>query len=186
MKRVLTVILILLLFSALHAKFVSIEFRPQFAIPLGSFDDRAQNGYGAMVSPVIHMPGFADITAGVGYLQWTGEGNNTIRSVTYSMIPVNAGLRIYPLSIARIPAVPGEPYIYITPGIYLFSTKTVSEFLNTDNTDTQNLYGASMGLGYLIYPGKFGMSINGGYTMIRGASSYDCLDISVSLLFAIM
>lgn len=186
MKRLLIAIIILLSVISLHAKLVSIEFKPHFALPLGNFDDLAQNGYGASIAPVIHVLGFADITAGVGYTQWTGEGNNSLRSMTYSMIPVTAGLRVYPLSIANIPAVPGEPYIYVTPGVYIFSTKTVSELFNTENTDKENLYGASAGMGYLIYPGDFGMSLNAGYTMIRGNSNYDCLDLSISIMFTVL
>lgn len=185
MKKIIIIIFIVFAVMSVNAKLLSIEVSPSFAHRITGFDDQTKAGYGFRIAPNIHLLGFMDITAGFSYLQFQGA-ENAILNTTYSSIPVFAGIKIYPFKFMGIPAVPGEPFFYIEPGVNILGTETsyFNSSTSTDNSD--NLTGVTGGVGYRVYPGKFGLNLKADYNYFTGNQSISYFGLSIGLLFTVI
>ncbi|MFO8062525.1 MAG: hypothetical protein R6U31_06320 [bacterium] len=184
MKKIIIIIFTVLAVVSVNAKLLSIEISPTFAQPLSGFRDNTKSGLGFKAGPNLHLLGFLDISAGVGYLTWAGP-DNAMMSVSYKSIPVFAGMKIYPFKFMGIPAVPGEPFFYMEPGINIFTTET-DFFTGNTNTDKENLTGICIGAGYRIFPGKFGMNVKLDYNYFSGNDPKGFMGISIGILYTLI
>jgi hypothetical protein len=175
MKKILSVLFAVLLFAGYANAQNKLSFSAggNLALPMGSFGDVVNFGFGATVAADYPLADKIVGTATIGYLIWSGKdfGQSGVTAKTdFKAIPILAGVKYF---------VSKDFYALGQLGFHLFSTSGESKFTYLGQTMTTKIDGSStdftlsLGAGYIIgnldIAGSFYIISNANYLGARVA-----------------
>ena len=178
MKKVIAISLLLFLFVSISNAQVgkmSIGGQAGISLPIGSFGDAANLGFGFMGNFFYRVHKDIDLTGTIGYLNWgLNTGNNSNVNGSFSDVPVIVGGRYYfqqvgftPYGLAELGlhfVSGGVSFSYVDP----FTGKTVSSGAGA-GSDTK--FGLGLGGGFLYNLGNMKLDVNAKFNIVSDANN---------------
>jgi hypothetical protein len=180
MKKVLSVIAVLIVAFAINTNAQQLGIQGSLGLPMGDFSDifKAKMGFGATGTYFYDASGKFIITGSIGFLSFSGDDfqiGNTTLSYTWTFIPIYAGAR-YAFSEGQF-----APYAGAEAGYTIINVSVTGGGSATGNS---NIALAPM-LGFMYEMSKgLNLDVNGKYNIIlTSGSSTSYVSVNAGVVF---
>jgi outer membrane protein W len=167
MKKILTILVVLFALSFTYSQSVSVQAGVD--LPMGSFGDFYDMGFGGGVTYVHSLSPELSLTGSVGYHTFSKEfsepdpAGTIVSKNTFSTIPIMAGVG-YALGTGEF-----VPYIHGAVGLHLmtFDSEETQAGVTASSSTSESKFGFVPSAGFLYYfAPTTALNVNAGYNMI--------------------
>ncbi|RPI74192.1 MAG: hypothetical protein EHM47_04275 [Ignavibacteriales bacterium] len=185
MKKLLSILALLLVVFTINTNAQSISIQPFLGLPMGDFGDGYGIGFGGTATFVYPVTPTVDLTGTAGYL--TFGGKDALDGVSFNVIPIVVGGRIA-FSESSV-----TPYFAAALGLYIGSASGEREFTVGGQTFTVEFdggsstnFGAKGGFGVLVPVNSISLDLGANFNLITtegSSTSFIGFDLGVNIPF---